>query len=82
MQAASMPSTLAESLAQRINAERQPGSRVHLFIAAPNAFTFFLGQRQPSMGSVTLYEFDFEGQNGGGYAPSISLPIMSALGGS
>ena len=72
---------LAESLAQRINAERQVGGRVHLFIAAPNTFTFFLGQRQPSMGSITLYEFDFEGQNGGGYAPSIALPIvLAALG--
>jgi hypothetical protein len=69
---------LAESLAQRINAERQVGGRVHLFIAAPNTFTFFLGQRQPSMGSITLYEFDFEGQNGGGYAPSIALPIAKA----
>ncbi len=66
---------LAESLAQRVNAERQPGGRVHLFVAAPNAFTFFLGQRQPSLGSVTMYEFDFEGQNGGGYRPSIALPV-------
>lgn len=72
---------LAESLAQRINAERQPGCRVHLFIAAPNAFTFFLGQRQPSMGSVTMYEFDFEGQSGGGYVPSIALPIAQAASG-
>jgi len=69
---------LAELLVQRINVERNPGARVHLFIAAPNAFTFFLGQRQPSMGSVTLYEFDFEGQRGGGYAPSIALPIVQA----
>lgn len=66
---------LAESLAQRINAERAPGARVHLFIAAPNAFTFFLGQRQPSIGAITMYEFDFEGQNGGTYAPSVALPI-------
>ena len=69
---------LAEALALEINqkscANRSP---LHLFIAAPNAFTFFLGQRQPSLGRTTLYEYDFEGANGGGYRPSISLPVRS-----
>ncbi len=67
---------LAEVLAQQIN-ERRIGHRppLHLFIAAPNAFTFFLGQRQPGLGKTTLYEYDFEGANGGGYKPSLSLPI-------
>lgn len=67
---------LAEALALQINqmrnASRPP---LHLFIAAPNAFTFFFGQRQPSLGKTTLYEFDFENANGGGYKPSLSLPI-------
>lgn len=67
---------LAEELALQIN-ERRIGHRppLHLFIAAPNAFTFFLGQRQPGLGKITLYEYDFEGANGGGYKPSLSLPI-------
>lgn len=67
---------LAEALAMQINqlrmANRPP---LHIFIAAPNAFTFFLGQRQPSLGKTTLYEYDFEGENGGGYKPSLTLPI-------
>lgn len=67
---------LAETLALKINqvrvASRPP---LHLFIAAPNAFTYFLGQRQPGVGKTTLYEYDFEGANGGGYKPSLSLPI-------
>ncbi|MGO3743279.1 SAVED domain-containing protein, partial [Kerstersia sp.] len=67
---------LAETLALKINqvrvASRPP---LHLFIAAPNAFTFFLGQRQPGLGKSTLYEYDFEGANGGSYKPSLSLPI-------
>ena len=46
-----------------------------VFVAAPNAFTFFLGQRQPGLGKTTLYEYDFEGANGGGYRPSLTLPI-------
>lgn len=67
---------LAEGLALEIN-QRRPVNRPpqHLFIAAPNAFTFFLGQRQPGLGKTTLYEYDFEGANGGGYKPSLSLPI-------
>lgn len=67
---------LAEALALQINQQRT-GNRppLHLFIAAPNAFTFFLGQRQPGLGKTTLYEYDFEGSNGGGYKPSLSLPI-------
>ncbi len=67
---------LAEALALQINQQRT-GNRppLHLFIAAPNAFTFFLGQRQPGLGKTTLYEYDFEGSNGCGYRPSLSLPI-------
>lgn len=67
---------LAETITQRINQERPHGKPpLHLFIAAPNAFTFFLGQRQPGLGKVTLYEYDFEGQHGGSYAASLTLPI-------
>lgn len=67
---------LAEALALQINQKRYANRPpLHLFIAAPNAFTFFLGQRQPSLGKTTLYEYDFEGTNGGGYRPSLSLPI-------
>lgn len=67
---------LAEALASQINLLRNAGRPLlHLFIAAPNAFTFFLGQRQASLGRTALYEYDFEGENGGGYRPSLLLPI-------
>ena len=67
---------LAEELALQINQQRHISSTpLHLFIAAPNAFTFFLGQRQPGLGKTTLYEYDFEGANGGGYRQSLTLPI-------
>lgn len=67
---------LAESLLQRINEERLEGKvPVHLFVAAPNAFTFFVGQRQVSIGTVSLYEFDFEGRQNSSYEASLSLPI-------
>jgi hypothetical protein len=67
---------LAESLTQQIAQVKAVGTKlVHLFVAAPNAFTFFLGQRQPGLGRTTLYEFDFEGASGGGYRPSLTLPV-------
>lgn len=66
---------LAEALASQINKKSNVNKPpLHLFIAAPNAFTFFLGQRQPGLGKTTLYEYDFEGGNGGGYKASLSLP--------
>lgn len=67
---------LAGSLALEINRRRASNnSPLHFFIAAPNAFTFFFGQRQPSLGRTQLYEYDFEGINGGGYRLSLGLPI-------
>lgn len=67
---------LAEALALQINVMRAHGKvPLHLFISAPNAFTFFLGQRQPSLGQVTLYEYDFERQSESTYTASLSLPI-------
>lgn len=52
------------------------GGMLHLFIAAPNGFTFFLGQRQPILGRARLYEFDFEGGRDRSYAPALTLPVM------
>jgi len=48
--------------------------RVHIFIAAPNAFSFFMGQLAKPLGKMTLYEFDFERTKDGSYNPVISLP--------
>jgi hypothetical protein len=50
---------------------------MHLFIAAPNAFTFFLGQNQTLLGPIRLYEFDFDGARTGSYAPALTLPLQS-----
>ena len=48
---------------------------IHLFMAVPNAFSFYAGQRQPGIGRVTLYEFDFENTRSGTYTPSLTLPL-------
>jgi hypothetical protein len=47
----------------------------HLFVAAPNALTFFLGQQAAVLGRVRLYEFDFEGGRDLSYRPSLTLPV-------
>ena len=66
---------LADALAEVIRANRSPtGGATHLFLAVPNALAFFLGQHRSALGKLQLYEFDFEGEQGGGYSPSIRLP--------
>jgi hypothetical protein len=69
---------LAEGLAGHIKAFREQNrltGTTHLFIAGPGGFAVYLGQRQPSMGPLTLYEFDFEGEQGGSYKPALSFPV-------
>ena len=53
------------------------GSVTHLFVAAPNALTFFLGQQAIVLGRVCFYEFDFEGSRDQRYRPSLTLPITT-----
>lgn len=70
---------LAESLAGRLKSEREANptllmERVHLFVAAPNAFTFFLGRHVQILKPVTLYEFDFGRDRHGSYEPSLLYP--------
>lgn len=66
---------LADTLADVIRTHRpKSGGTTHLFVAAPNALAFFLGQHRGALGTVQLYEFDFEGERGGSYSPSIRLP--------
>ena len=42
-------------------------------MAGPNAFAFFLGQNQPAMGPVIVYEFDFEGGRDATYRPGLRI---------
>lgn len=72
-------SDLAEAFATRVSSLRTdyPGVS-HLFMAAPNAVAFFLGQRLRQIGPMQLYEFDFEGERDGSYRPSLLLPLNGA----
>ena len=53
-----------------------PGRRLHLFAAAPNALSLFLGQ-QLGLGPMTVYEWDFEGRQGGGYQPGLAVGVIA-----
>jgi hypothetical protein len=67
---------LALALLSRVR-QRQPHERegrVHLFAAAPNALTFYLGQVSRSFGRIVLYEHPFGAADAyGRYLPSIEL---------
>jgi hypothetical protein len=56
----------------RTSYERQ--AKLHLFIAAPNALVFFIGQASRSFGSCVLYEYDFDSNAPGEYQPSLMFP--------
>ncbi|MDB4222789.1 SAVED domain-containing protein [Granulosicoccus sp.] len=71
---------LAQSAQEAIRSaqvEYSVDSVSHVFIAAPNALTFFLGQLAPVLGRVRLYEFDFEGGSDRSYSPSLTLPVLA-----
>lgn len=71
--------TIAEAAIRAVLSTRSDAmhsAMTHIFIAGPNAFTFFLGQRQPALGPVRLYEFDFEGGRNRSYSPSLTLPLQ------
>lgn len=46
----------------------------HLFLSAPVAFAYFLGQEGERLGRCQLYEFDFGNERGGSYTPSLLVP--------
>lgn len=65
---------LASQMLHRLNAKAKTigaESRVHLFFAAPNGFTFCLGRKMQTVPNWTLYEFDFGSGRTGAYSPSI-----------
>jgi hypothetical protein len=67
---------LAESIVHRLGTLSKNGHtirRVHIFLAGPNGFAFFLGQHQKAIGPVSVYEWDFDGLRGGGYGLGISI---------
>lgn len=48
---------------------------LHIFSAAPNGLVFFLGRLSRSLGSIQLYEHDFDTNEPGAYSASLKLPL-------
>ncbi|MGY2991211.1 SAVED domain-containing protein [Mesorhizobium sp. URHB0026] len=63
---------LAEQIVAIIRGEKR-APMLHFFIAAPNGFTFFLGQHQQILGHSAVYEWDFEGTRSQTYSKGITL---------
>jgi SMODS-associated and fused to various effectors sensor domain len=62
---------LSEAAVQQVRRLRESAPAtgpLHVFIAGPNGFVFFLGQHQQALGPAAGYEWDFDGQRGGGYS--------------
>ena len=64
---------IADAVAGAVAKVRRPGGTTHLFVAAPNAFSFLLGQHADSMGMCAPYEFDFGGRVDGLYRPTFTI---------
>jgi hypothetical protein len=68
---------LADALLAKLRddaSHRAKRSATHIFFACPNAFAFFLSQKQPAIGPAIVYEWDFEGLGHGSYRPGLQLP--------
>ena len=61
------------NIIRRRTREERKGT-LHLFISAPNALLFYLGQLALGFGRVQLYEHNFRSGHVGAYRPSLYLP--------
>lgn len=69
--------TLANGLIHHLRAQAagsNPIPHLHLFLAAPNGFTFCLGRKMQPFPNWTFYEHDFGSGKTGAYSPSITNP--------
>ena len=64
---------LSDQVAALVRNMRSTGEirAVDLFVAAPNALSFYLGQQAQAIGPHQMYEFDFDGSRDGSYTPSV-----------
>ena len=66
---------LAQALVAELRKQRKSGQIIHLFMAAPNGFSFVLGQHLRPVGPTVVYEFDFESSAPGAYQAGVALPL-------
>lgn len=68
---------VAQTIAREIHTSRtisERSGKVHIFMAAPNAFAFYFGQYATALGNMVLYEFNFPASKAGDYTPVLTFP--------
>lgn len=68
---------LAQTIANELYNSRtiqERNGKVHIFMAAPNAFAFYFGQYAAALGNMVLYEFNFPAIKAGDYHPVLTFP--------
>ncbi len=65
---------LVTMIKEHVSASRRI-EMLHVFIAAPNSFSFLLGRFGKSLGPCKIYEFNFGSGKVGDYCPSIEFPL-------
>ncbi len=66
---------LAIEATRLIREAKRHGDRVHVFVAAPNALMFFLGQTMTDLADpIQLYEHDRQQRHSTPYLPSLKFP--------
>lgn len=68
---------IAHKVGEVISNMALPGARTHVFLAAPNALSFYLGQQADPMGICIPYEFDFKKQVDGSYQATFEINFDS-----
>lgn len=66
---------LAEELKRQVVARTadEKAGVLHLFLAVPGSFAFYVGQLARGFGEVQLYEFEFENPGSRNYVPSLRI---------
>ena len=60
----------------RLREQGEERGVLHLFLSAPNAFAFYLGQLSRSLGGLVLYEYAMGAKDSyGRYRKSLELPL-------
>ncbi|WP_439554707.1 SAVED domain-containing protein [Dyadobacter sp.] len=68
---------VAQTIARQIQNMRtihERSGKIHVFMAAPNAFAFYFGQYAAVLGNIVLYEFNFPATKAGDYQPVLTFP--------
>lgn len=65
--------SIAEMIVEAARKSQIQDSVIHLYYSGPNALAFYIGQLATPLRDLIIYEYDFEGTQGGGYKKGLCL---------